>query len=365
MGVRMRISVIIPYYNREDLLLNTLKSFQLQTINKDEYEIVIIDDGSNENIDHKINALKLNINISYNYFQRNSKSCAALARNRGIEKSKGEILIFLDCDQIVSPNFLEEHLYPFDKFGNNNDILQFGLRKYMKRTIPYFPGQQLITNKIDFGDDSRDYVFQIFSHNMSILKSKWHLVFSNNISTSKKVIDKFGGFDDNFRGWGLEDVELGYRLYKNGVKIVYNPNIEVIHQYHEYSFDDKRYTEWNRNLKYFINKHSEIPVLLQGIFKDFFDPIKRAAKQQKGISHVWLDCFIKFENALRCLDDRPVNKINNVDITLIRPDIDEIEMIQDVDDKVYQVICFKDKDKDLVYWMQLYNTNPNIKLYAI
>ena len=361
----MRISVIIPYYNREDLLLNILKSFQLQTINKDEYEIVIIDDGSNENIDHKIKALQPNINISYNYFQRNSKSCAALARNRGIEKSKGEILIFLDCDQIVYPDFLEEHLYPFDKFGNNNNILQFGLRKYMNKTISYDPGQQIITNKTDFGDDSRHYVFQIFSHNMSILKSKWHLVFSNNISTSKKVIDKFGGFDDNFRGWGLEDTEFGYRLYKNGVKIIYNPNIEVIHQYHEYSFDDKRYTEWNRNFEYFIKKHPDIPVLLQGILKDFFDPDKRAVKEQKGIQHVWLHSYIKFENALRCLDDKPAIKTGSSDVTLIRPDIDEIEKIQDADDKVYQVICFKDKDRDLLYWMQLYNTNPNIKLYAI
>ena len=365
MGVRMRVSVIIPYYNREDLLLNTLKSFQLQTINKDEYEIVIIDDGSNENIDNKIKSLHLNINISYNYFQRDSKSCAALARNRGIEKSRGEILIFLDCDQIVYPDFLEEHLYPFDKFGNNNDILQFGLRKYMNKTISFDPDRQLITNKTDFSNDSRHYVFQIFSHNMSVVRSSWHLIFSNNISTSKKAIDKFGGFDDNFKGWGLEDTEFGYRLYKNGVKIVYNPYIEVVHQYHEYSFDENRYIQWNRNFNYFTSKHPEIPVILQGILLDFFDPAKRAAKEQKGIQHVWLHSYIKFENALRCLDDRPASKNNNLEITLIRPDIDKIEKIQDADDKVYQVICFKDKDRDLLYWVQLYNTNPNLKLYAI
>src|SRR4030066_388777 len=143
---------------------------------------------------------------------------------------------------------------------------------------------------------------------MSILRSSWHLIFSNNISTSKKAIDKFGGFDDNFKGWGLEDTEFGYRLYKNGVKIIYNPNIEVIHQYHEYSFDDKRYTQWNRNFEFFVKKHPDIPVLLQGILKEFFDPGKRAVKEQKGIQHVWLHSYIKFENALRCLDDRPAIK---------------------------------------------------------
>jgi hypothetical protein len=98
---------------------------------------------------------------------------------------------------------------------------------------------------------------------------------------------------------------------------------------------------------------------------DFFDPARRAAKEQKGIKHVWLHSYIKFENALRCLDDKPAIKTGRSDITLIRPDIDEIEKIQDSDDKVYQVICLKDKDRDLLYWVQLYNTNPNLKLYAI
>lgn len=97
----MKISAIIPTFNREEHILNAIKSIQNQTFAVD--EIIVIDDGSTDNTKE---CLK-NENIRYIYQENSGVSSA---RNRGIKEAKNEWITFLDSDDIWEDSKIENHL---------------------------------------------------------------------------------------------------------------------------------------------------------------------------------------------------------------------------------------------------------------
>lgn len=137
------VSVVIPTYNRKWFLLETLKSLSRQTFPASNYEVTIVDDGSTESIQDVISR---GFPFKVHYIYQVNKGDAE-ARNSGVIKSTGEILVFLDDDILVSPCYLEaivkghlsgrnriivgkEHLWtredsPLEKDGSQ-DLLQDG-----------------------------------------------------------------------------------------------------------------------------------------------------------------------------------------------------------------------------------------------
>ena len=93
------ISIIIPAYNKEGSIQETLDSIYKQTYKK--YEIIVVDDGST---DRTADIVKSNNNIIY-YYQENAGQGAA--RNVGINNAKGEFIVFLDADDYWENEFLE------------------------------------------------------------------------------------------------------------------------------------------------------------------------------------------------------------------------------------------------------------------
>ena len=103
------ISVIIPTFNRVDLLKNAINSVLTQTYSN--IEIIVIDDNSND----KTESLIKNLNDNrINYIKNKENLKAPLCRNIGINKSRGEFIAFLDDDDIWYPNKLEEQIKLFD-----------------------------------------------------------------------------------------------------------------------------------------------------------------------------------------------------------------------------------------------------------
>lgn len=111
------ISVIIPTFNRADLIQETLISLQNQTI--DNWECIIIDDGSTDNTDVIISEF-ITLDKRFTYVKRlvepkGSNTC----RNIGIARSTGKYVCFFDSDDIMLPEFLEERYIILE---NNNNI---------------------------------------------------------------------------------------------------------------------------------------------------------------------------------------------------------------------------------------------------
>jgi glycosyltransferase involved in cell wall biosynthesis len=305
----MKCSLIIPYFQRKKLLLNTLAALNTQQhLEKRDYEVIIIDDGSDDLEFSEITSYAFNFNLEYYKFPRTEKSCAAFARNRGIEKAKGEVLIFLDCDQIVRDDFCFEHLILLQNCKDRN-VLQFGTRRKLSENESDDPTSLADLRDAQFKPDPRHKLFAMFSHNAQLIQGCWQMVFSHNTSCYKELFERLGGYDENFKGWGLEDIELAYRFKRNGVKIVYNPNIEVIHQYHYSKTDPNKFQNWFKNLNYFLGKFNELPAMLQLLFIDCF--VKEPTYVDKNHPQKWVECFYRFENMQHELIGKPLLRKEN------------------------------------------------------
>lgn len=98
------ISIIIPVYNQAEHLDNCLASIRKQTYGK--YEIIVVDDGSSDDIKTVIRKYQQIFGLKLSYFEQENQG-ASVARNRGAKLAKGEYVIFCDADIIVEPEMLE------------------------------------------------------------------------------------------------------------------------------------------------------------------------------------------------------------------------------------------------------------------
>ena len=120
----MKLSIIIPLYNKEKYIDRCLKSLLSQDISPEEYEIIIIDDGSTDSgaaIAKDFAKEHSNIHL----FPQPNKGLSA-TRNRGIDLAKGDYVYFLDADDYIANNVLKYLIELSEK--NNLEILGFNTR---------------------------------------------------------------------------------------------------------------------------------------------------------------------------------------------------------------------------------------------
>ena len=101
------ISIIIPVYNQAEHLPNLLNSINQQSY--DNYEIIIVNDGSTDQLNEIINKYQSLFGNKLNYLQQENRGANA-ARNKGAKLARGEYIIFCDADVIIKPAMLEQML---------------------------------------------------------------------------------------------------------------------------------------------------------------------------------------------------------------------------------------------------------------
>ncbi len=112
------IFIIIPVFNGERFLSECLDSILNQTYKK--FEIIIINDGSTDSTQSIINQYKKRYDCIFDYYQKNSGQ--GVARNKGLNYSKGEFVAFIDADDLIHEEFLEK-LYNSIKKHNSDFAL--------------------------------------------------------------------------------------------------------------------------------------------------------------------------------------------------------------------------------------------------
>jgi len=205
----MNISIIIAIYNRKDELLELLESLSQQTCNN--FEVIIVDDGSTIDIKSGINIFNKKINIHYFY---KDNTGAGLSRNFGANKAIGEWLIFLDSDVIIPKNYVENIYkniitYPCDAFGGADKAHKDF--NYIQKAISYSMTSFFTTGGIR-GSKKAVNKFQPRSFNMGVKKS---------------VFIDIGGVSDMRIG---EDPDFSMTLWENGYKTAFYDNIGVFHK---------------------------------------------------------------------------------------------------------------------------------------
>lgn len=119
----MKLSIIVPMYNEEKYIIHCLKSLLNQNISKDEYEILVIDDGSTDNslkIVQEFHKNTANSNITIHTKKNGGLSDA---RNFGYPLAKGKYIYFVDSDDYIASNVLDQLISCLEK--NKLEILSF------------------------------------------------------------------------------------------------------------------------------------------------------------------------------------------------------------------------------------------------
>ncbi len=187
----MKISIIIPLYNKAPYVCRTLSSVLAQTFT--DYEVIIIDDGStDESIAVVETWLKGNINKNYSpvdghwrlIFQKNAGVSAA--RNFGVSKSKGDYICFLDADDWWAPTFLEEMLTLAERYPDA------GL--YASNYIYYKPGKTRV-GVTNVAYTEAPYINYLLSY----CQGTGMPVTSISVMMRRHVFDTCGGFPEGIR----------------------------------------------------------------------------------------------------------------------------------------------------------------------
>lgn len=130
----LKVSIVIPYYNGEQWVGKCLDSLLMQDLKTDEYEIIVVDDGSTHSIESLMSYVNDYPHIHYIH-QRNQKHAAA--RNYGLTIAKGDYVFFCDCDDFVAKNVLGRLC---DLAASETaDILLFNSRSLDENEIPPLP----------------------------------------------------------------------------------------------------------------------------------------------------------------------------------------------------------------------------------
>jgi glycosyltransferase involved in cell wall biosynthesis len=205
----IKISLIIPLFNRPQEIRELLESLILQSDSN--FDIVIVEDGSTQKSDSIINEFRNKLRIDY-FYKENSGP--GLSRNYGAERAKGDYLIFLDSDCIIPPNYVTR----VQAFLKSNYVDAFG---GPDRADESFTS---IQKAINYSMTSLFTTGGIRGNAKSI--EKFH-PRSFNMGYSKKVFDATGGFSGMRFG---EDIDMSIRLHQAGFSTALIPDAYVYHK---------------------------------------------------------------------------------------------------------------------------------------
>jgi hypothetical protein len=149
---------------------------------------------------------------------------AGQARAYGASVARFDHLAFLDADVAVAP----DHLWHLDyAHRHTNDAVVLGyLSGYNLHDLGHLhtpaavAGRDLASLPL-IPDRSREPTLRACLDNLDWLDAPWPLTYTGNLSLPRALFERIGGFDDAFVGWGLEDVDLGYRLHRAGGRFVF------------------------------------------------------------------------------------------------------------------------------------------------
>jgi len=314
---RPQVSVVIPAYNRPELLALTLRSLLGQTLEPALFEVIVVDDGSESSSVCNVVARYEKRGLPARAVRLAHNRGRAAARNAGVMESRGDIVVFLDSDMLVLPPFLVNHLAAHSRPGQiitsplhwirvwthiypELDEQQLGeLREAVGRNRPFAlrlyhkllyhgfdpekvldgtekPAQPLalvdenevatprtlrLTYIPTWSEPYTGVIYREHGQDLDGFGMPWIALMTGNCSLERTALLEAGLFDERFRTWGFEDYELGYRLHLLGNTFHCIRGVEAAHQNHPVD-RTLRARAMIENYARFLTRHPDLPLLL-------------------------------------------------------------------------------------------------------
>ncbi len=221
---RPLVSVVMATYQRREVLLECLEGFARQLVPPGWHEMIVVDDGSTDGTRELLEGLELDVPWIAGHQEH---AGPASARNQGLERASGELVLFVADDTIPSPDLIDQHVQAHRAHEQPVSILgtfeqppsqtrSMGMRLLEKRPF--------VHAYMEFEDGDR-------------LKPERY--DACNVSTPLNAVRMVGGFDGAFAKPAAEDTDLGLRLDLAGVPLYFCQHARSEHR-HILRFDDVR-----------------------------------------------------------------------------------------------------------------------------
>jgi len=217
------VSVVVPTYNRLSRLERVLTALEDQTFPREDYEIVIVSDGSTDGTDEYLSGAADRGALT---FGRQANQGPAAARNHGVALARGDLVLFVDDDVVAAPRLVAEHVASHDAVGRDAIVIGPMLTPPDHDMRPWVQWEQAMLYK------------QYESLTAGRFAPTFRQFYTGNASLPRARFTASGGFDTRFRR--AEDVELAYRLDRDGIAFVWNPDAVGLH------YADRPFESWLR-----------------------------------------------------------------------------------------------------------------------
>ncbi|GGH21339.1 glycosyltransferase family 2 protein [Paenibacillus segetis] len=265
----IRYSVIVPTFNRAEQLLLTLVSFDRVTYAKDQFEIIVVDDGSTDGTQALVEGFQTAVPLSYlcNDVQRGR----SVTRNLGLRHAKGLYVVFCDADFLVLPEFFQvlddcHRAYPRTVLSG----IPFSWNDAYTHFYPDFSSDEKqmcrdVLTKVGLWNDEferSDHIIPLLTPDDLINQTDrlsqllipekidpnvrkqfakrdvapWLKLITRCVSIKRSYLTRVGGFNEQFVKYGLEDWDLGYRLHRKKIRFHSIKQVLGYHQEHPHIY---------------------------------------------------------------------------------------------------------------------------------
>lgn len=237
----VQLSVVMATYNRRKLLPRTIESIIKQDLSPNCFELVIVVDGSTDGTTEYLKSLRLEFAIRI--IEQHNQGLA-VALNRGISASRGDLVLLVDDDLILHSSNFRTHL---EAHSGNGPLVVHGPVYVANESADSF---------------ATDWIREGVDEEIRRWESGWSWPDDANIdpnySVPRGALLDSGGYDENFK-W-RQNCEFGIRLVKMGLRIVYEPKAIAHHVYSKTTqeFLEIQVRSWGREEILLLQKHPEL-----------------------------------------------------------------------------------------------------------
>jgi glycosyltransferase involved in cell wall biosynthesis len=223
------VTVIVPVYNRPQLLENVLAGLVAQSIGG--FDIVVVDDGSEDAIEPVVRSFEDRLDVRYLRQHRDGFGTHR-ARNLGVASTDAEVVAFVDADCVPGPEWLERHL---DWHRRASNLLVTGSRRHVDTMLDpeaVATGDLLTLDADPRAAEPDDWRRLVYRRSQRLIHGDegYRAAIGGNSSIRRDRYLAAGGGSDLFTGWGGEDTELAWRIWNDGAFVVPEDRAMIYHQ---------------------------------------------------------------------------------------------------------------------------------------